>query len=106
MAVMDISKDPSSDQAATPAIPDEEVKQVDRAALFLAEAETVAPLSAKAEKRLKLKIDLIMVPMVSSSIADLIQVLLTSYIAFLDCHTWSSRQSRPFHCCNLWTRRG
>lgn len=65
---MDITKDPSSHTVATPSIPEKDVKAVDRAALFLAETEGVAPLSAKAEKRLKLKIDLVMVPMVSSSL--------------------------------------
>lgn len=49
--------------AATPSIRAEDAKDIDRAALFLEQTELLAPLSAKAEKRLKTKIDLILLPM-------------------------------------------
>ena len=51
--------------AATPSIRAEDAKDIDRAALFLEQTELLAPLSAKAEKRLKTKIDLILLPMAS-----------------------------------------
>jgi len=41
-------------------------KQVDQAAVFLAGADGLEPLSAQAENRLKRKIDFILLPMVHS----------------------------------------
>jgi hypothetical protein len=43
----------------------DKVKNIDQAALFLAEAEGFEPFTAKQEQRLKRKIDFILIPMVS-----------------------------------------
>lgn len=48
-------------------ISDKDVRHVDQAALFLASATDAPDFPAKAEKRLKRKIDFIILPMVSSS---------------------------------------
>lgn len=44
-----------------------DVRDIDQAALFLASAADTPDFPAKAEKRLKRKIDFIMLPMVSNS---------------------------------------
>ena len=44
-----------------------DTKNIDKAALFLAEAEGFEPLTAKQEQRLKRKIDFILIPMVCFS---------------------------------------
>ena len=50
---------------AKAAITNTDTKDIDQAALFLAEAEGFEPLTAQQEKRLKRKIDFILIPMVS-----------------------------------------
>lgn len=63
---------------------DADIKKIDQAALFLAEAEDYVPLTPKQQKRLKRKIDFIVVPMVIFyCFLALFDVGLTSFSSFL-----------------------
>jgi hypothetical protein len=63
-----------------------ETKNMDQAALFLAEAEGFEPLTAKQEQRLKRKIDFILIPMVVFFSPHCRPQLTLS--AFYHCHPW------------------
>jgi hypothetical protein len=59
-----IEKVPTTEAPSAPSIKQVSVKQLDQAALFLADAERVEPFSAAQERKLKRKIDWILLPMV------------------------------------------
>ena len=59
-----IEEIPTREAPSAPSIKQVSVKQLDQAALFLADAEGVETFSAAQERKLKRKIDWILLPMV------------------------------------------
>ena len=80
---MDIKpKSPEESSAVVPDVLEKDVKHIDKAALFLASAEGTQLLSPAAEKRLKWKIDLILIPMVCAFLSFMLKQRLTSPRSF------------------------
>lgn len=80
-----------------------DTKNIDQAALFLAEAEGFEPLTAKQEQRLKRKIDFILIPMVI--LFNSLRTLSLTMLALRDGHTWRGGQSGSLHSSHLRSAR-
>lgn len=108
-----ISKEPFSEvqrPASLLGVSEKNAKDVDAAAIFLSSVDAPPVFSAKQEQKLKRKIDLIMIPLVSSNYTGkqarqncqpTINMLTVFTTAPNHSHTWSRRQGSTEHCKHL-----